>query len=454
VLILGAFQTGVCNARNLRRRGIRTFLADCDPTQTGFHSRSARALLCPDPDSAPEAWAEWMCAFSARLESRPVIIASADLFVTAVSQCESVLREHFLVSEGCRLAGELADKDTQYRLASEHGMPMPLTSIVDSVEGIERFVGEATFPVVLKPLHFREWQRFPSDHPLSHQKVLVAHTVGELIAGYELAAPAGARVVLQEIIQGPDTNKRVYMANYGSTGARTAFAIFRELRCSPPAFGPPTVSETCPDPEAAAVCDEFLQSIGYKGICEIEVKRDSRSGRVLLIEANPRLSGGGDAGNHNGVDLAWLHYLDLIGVQYSPVVQDSRRVRHIMVRPEGGAAAHYVKAGALRWTDVLASYRPPIGFFDLDLASPILSCLNLARAIVDAVRVSLSPLDPATVRSLRDAGALPPTVELTQLGGHLTSDAGGMGQSMQAFGSDYSDLGQADGSGGRGDREG
>jgi predicted ATP-grasp superfamily ATP-dependent carboligase len=239
--------------------------------------------------------------------------------------------------------------------------------------------------------------------------VLVARDRGELIACYELASPAGARIVLQEVIQGPDTNKRVYMAHYGSgTGARTGFAMFRELRCSPVAFGVPTVCESRPDPEAAATCDDFLRAIGFRGICEIEGKHDSRSGRFLLIEANPRLSGAGDAGNHNGVDLAWLHYLDLIGVRYMPVVQESRIIRHIMVRPEGGAAAQYVKSGALRWTDVLASYRPPVGFFDLDLSSPILSMRNLIRAVIDAVRISRSPSDPATIRSLRDAGAIPP----------------------------------------------
>ena len=34
---------------------------------------------------------------------------------------------------------------------------------------------------------------------------------------------------------------------------------------------------------------------------------------MKLIEANPRLSGGGDAAPYAGVDLCWIHYLDLIG---------------------------------------------------------------------------------------------------------------------------------------------
>ena len=49
------------------------------------------------------------------------------------------------------------------------------------------------------------------------------------------------------------------------------------------------------------------------------MKRDTRDGRVKLIEANPRLSGGGDAAPYAGVDLCWLHYLDLIGKRVAPV---------------------------------------------------------------------------------------------------------------------------------------
>jgi len=45
----------------------------------------------------------------------------------------------------------------------------------------------------------------------------------------------------------------------------------------------------------------------------MELKWDARDNRIKLIEANPRLTGGGDAAPHAGVDMCWLHYLDMIG---------------------------------------------------------------------------------------------------------------------------------------------
>ena len=116
-------------------------------------------------------------------------------------------------------------------------------------------------------------------------------------------------VILQEIIEGPDSGKRVYLSCYDVSGKRIANAMLRELRCDPLGFGPASVTEPIVDREVDEICDRWLRSLGYVGICEIEIKQDTRDGRFKLIEANPRLSGSGDAAPYAGVDLVWLHYL-------------------------------------------------------------------------------------------------------------------------------------------------
>ena len=90
------------------------------------------------------------------------------------------------------------------------------------------------------------------------------------------------------------------------------------------------------DPETDEVCDRWLRNLGYSGICEIEMKRDSRDGRVKLIEANPRLTGGGDAAPYAGVDVCWLHYLDLIGKPVTPVAGtgETSGMSYSSVRPQ------------------------------------------------------------------------------------------------------------------------
>ena len=85
------------------------------------------------------------------------------------------------------------------------------------------------------------------------------------------------RVIVQEIIEGDDAAKRVYLSCYAPDGTRTGHAVLRELRCDPVGFGPASVTEPVTDDEVAALCDGWLRRLGYAGICEIEVKRDARA---------------------------------------------------------------------------------------------------------------------------------------------------------------------------------
>lgn len=366
-VVAGAYQTGVLAARSLQRRGVRTTMVDCDPFNPGFRSVYGPALRCPDPDAQPAQWLEFMLALGARSARKSVLLATSDMFVTAIARFEAQLAQHFLVSPGTALQGQLADKQTQYDLAARFGMPMPVTQLVSSEAELAAFAARAMFPCLLKPMHFREWQRFPADHPLLNQKVAIAADVDQLIAHYRSAAGVTPTVMAQEIIEGPDTAKRVYLAYYDADGRRIAHAMFRELRCTPLGFGPASVSEPVDDPDTDEVCNGFLQRLGYRGVCEIEMKRDTRDGKVKLIEANPRLSGGGDAAPYAGVDLPWINYLDLAGQTPAPVGPGKRAFKHIVLRSDAEAIITYRAAGLITWRDVLRSYRPPLAFYDLDL---------------------------------------------------------------------------------------
>lgn len=369
-VIAGAFQTGVLGIRSLKRRGVRAVMFDCVSSMPGFHSVYGPARLCPDPDYKPAEWLQFMIELARELGGKPVLIASSDRFVSSIYRYADALREHFTLSPGVTLQGLFAEKQTQYDLAEKHGMPMPLTRFIKSEAEVVEFGRTAMYPCLIKPTHFREWEKFPPGHPLLRQKVSIAASAAELLANYRLAAGLTPDVILQEIIQGPDTAKRVYLSVYDSNSRRIAHALFLEWRCDPFGFGPATVTVPVVDPEADAVCDAWLRSIGYAGICEIEVKRDTRDGKVKLIEANPRLSGGGDAAPHNGVDLCWLHYCDLIGKHIEPVGPDGRYFKHIVLRAEGAALPNYWQAGLVSWRDILGTYKPPLAFFDLDWRDP------------------------------------------------------------------------------------
>jgi len=368
VVVEGAYQTGVVLMRNLRRRGVAVSCIDYNPSQPGFKTVYGRAHLCPNPDERPAEWLRFMIGLGKEMGAKPVLIASADQFVTAIARHAADLDEHFIfLHTGVAMQALLATKKRQYDIAGEHGLPVPRTQLVRSLDELVRFGAEARFPCLIKPVHFREWEGFPAGHPLLNQKIALAHSPAELESKYRLAEAANPELVVQEVIEGRDDAKLVYLSCYGRDGVRLGSCMVRELRTYPIYYGSASVVEPIDDPETDALCDAFLLGIGYTGLCEIELKRDSRDGCVKMIEANPRYSVTADAAPYAGVDLGWLHYLDLIGEKVEPVQALKRDFRHIFLLRDFACLRSYRKAGLLTWGELLRSYRPPVAFFDFDL---------------------------------------------------------------------------------------
>jgi len=387
VVVAGAYQTGVVLMRNLARRKVEVCCVDCDSSQQGFKTVYGHAHLCPNPDTHPGEWEEFMIELAKRMGRKPVLIPSADQFVTAISDHAAALEQHYIFRPASvATQALLATKKRQYEIADINGMPVPKTKFVESVEEVRQFASSAQFPCLMKPVHFREWERFPSGHPLLNQKIVIATSKEELESNYRLAEGVTSAVVVQEIIEGPDEAKLVYLSCYGRGGKRLGHCLVRELRTTPIYFGSASVVEPISDPETEALCDGFFKSVAYEGLCELEIKRDSRDGRVKLIEANPRYSVTADAAPYAGVDLGWLHYLDLIGEAVEPVQWNGRHFHHIVLRRDVNCFRSYLEAGLTTWGGIARSYRRA-RYFDFDLRDWKLT----AETCVLVLRVLLYP---------------------------------------------------------------
>ena len=366
-VVAGAYQTGVVLMRNLARRGVEVSCIDCDSRRPAFKSVYGKAHLCPNPDEEPAAWVSFMRRLGSQFHRRPVLISSSDRYVSAIAEHVAALKEHFIFADAsATIQGLLATKRRQYELAADHHLPVPRTQVVESAGDLEAFAAAARYPCLLKPIHFRDWQRFPKGHPLFFEKIAVASSREELDRIYKMAAEANPHAVVQEIIEGPDTAKLVYVSCYAQDRRRLGSCVVREIRTDPIYFGSASVVEPVLDADTDAMCDRFLRSIDYAGLCEIKLKRDVRDGSVKMIEANPRYSVTADAAPYAGVDLGWLHYLDLIGQPVRPVEPELRAFRHIVLYRDVNTFRSYLRDGLLTWKDLFRSYRRPVYFFDLD----------------------------------------------------------------------------------------
>ncbi len=377
-IVASGFLTGVLIARSLADRGVRVILIDCDPRVQAFSSPYGEAVVCPNPDEAPAAWVQFMRDLARKVGARPVLMAASDQFISAIGQHADVLGGYFRISRSAKLQADLAVKDGQLRYAKQFGLPIPNSVFVDTENAVLEFASSARFPVLVKPRHQRFWSA-PAGHPVHCRKALVAHDPAELLAKYRLACEFSRQAIIQEMIDAPDKDKRVHVAIYRNDGDRVAHLTLRELRCTH--LGLPTVCEPVEDPAITQICDQFLRATGYLGTCELELIWDSTDNTPKVLDINPRFSGSGDAVHYAGIDQAWLVYLDLIGHPVEAVTPTTLDFRHVMLANDAAALRQYWRDGRLTWKDLLASYRRPVHFWDLDRRNWRLSLATLATCL-------------------------------------------------------------------------
>ena len=353
--------------RDLGRRGVRAFGVDCIADHVGFRSRYGKSYLCPDPDQQPAEWVAFMKSLAQEIGGRPVIVPAADIFVSALGAHADELEPFYRFSrDSVVIQAALATKEQQYALAAQAGFPCPRSVYIQNRADLEAFCREARFPCLMKPRSQREWEVLPAPNPLRGKKIATAQTASELFHQYELVEAFEPRAVLQEIISGRDDAKYCYLSAYGTNRERIGYCVVRQLRTHPIGFGSASIVQPVVEEEIAQMCDHFLRSIHYVGLCEIELKRDARDGKVRLIEVNPRWSVTGDCARYAGLDLGWLHYLDLIG-RPSPTMTATRLdFRHIALYRDAPAFGQYMDAGLTSWTKWWGVYFQPVAFFDFD----------------------------------------------------------------------------------------
>jgi predicted ATP-grasp superfamily ATP-dependent carboligase len=400
VVVASVFQTGLNLMRDLIRRGVRAVGVDYESHNSGFRSVYGHSYLCPNPDTHPQEWLAFMQSLSRQMGIRPVIICAADIFVSALGAHADALEPYYVFSRASvAVQAALATKEQQYALAQQHGLPCPRTVYIESAEQLRDFAGLARFPCLLKPRHQREWEALPEGNRLRGKKLVTGDSVEQLLEFYALAEPYRPQVMAQEIIAGPDSEKYCYLSVYASDGSLLGCSVVREYRCNPILFGSASVVEPVVDHEIATLCDTFLRKVDYAGLCEIELKRDARDSQVKLIEVNPRFSVTGDCASYTGVEVGWLHYLDLIGKR--PVRMEPTRFDflHMVLRREVAAVPVYLDNRLVSWSELMRSYRRRLEFFDVDwrdwrvTAETLYACMKI-MAVYVLRKLGLKPPAP------------------------------------------------------------
>ncbi len=179
-------------------------------------------------------------------------------------------------------SARMFDKTEADRFFRENGLPVP------SRQG---------FPLIAKP-------RFGS----ASKGIRIIADENELNA-----LPNPSEYLLQEYIS---PRKEITVDCYVSLAGEIIAAVPRyriEIQ-----GGEASVTETFRDEEVERLARETLGATGLRGAVTIQMLRDLRDNRLMLMEINPRLGGGAVCACHAGADLPEFILRDTLNMPLSP----------------------------------------------------------------------------------------------------------------------------------------
>jgi D-aspartate ligase len=249
-------------------------------------SRYANFLETPDLYESTERWAEALCAWGAAQKTKPVLFASEDAALLASEKHHDALSRYFLKphpAPGKIL--DVVDKRRLYAAAERIGVGVPGSR-------------EITEPSQVKGLKPSGWLVKPSvRYRLNEtggistflQATGATKAIGgdpERAAREVLAAKFPA--ILQEAVPGPFANLVTIAVSLARDGrVLDWFAACKQYEYPEP-FGDGLIVRIVPDPGLLEPCVRLLRELGYWGICDVEFKKDVRSGEYKILDANPR----------------------------------------------------------------------------------------------------------------------------------------------------------------------
>lgn len=343
-VVLNLQESGLAILRSLGRRGVRVVGLSKDPKAPGAASRYGRFRNAPDSLTAPAALLDSLLVLARELGERAVLFPTNDADLAFLDRHRAALGETFILAlpAGPPLR-DLTDKARLAEVAETHGVTAPVTKRVRSVEELQQVVFALPYPAVIKPVDTSAW-RAPAFYARFHiRKGWRVSNPDECATAYNRLAEVTPEVLIQEWIPGPENAYDVVGAVTGPGGQPLGAFAGRKLMQHPPGIGLGCLMQSVDDP---ALLDEslgFLERIGYHGICEIEFKRDARTGRRRLIEINPRHWDQHGLAPHLGVDLTWIYYRDLIGLPPEPLATPTRHAVWVRGRGVFGAVKHALR---------------------------------------------------------------------------------------------------------------
>jgi D-aspartate ligase len=278
---------------------------------------SGRCFWRPEPGDADRVIAG-LLRLAETIASPAVLLTTDDAGAIFLAEHGADLRKSYLFPDPpTDLPRRLAGKHSLHQLCAGYGVPSPRTSVPGSLDAAREFASSVTYPLIAKlTTPWVEGSGLRSTTVLTGQ--------AELDDAYERCARSAVGLMLQEFIPGGED---WFFHGYcdAASACRPAFTGVKE-RSYPASAGLTSLGRSASNPELASFITTLLTRLGYRGLMDLDIRRDPRTGQYHLLDFNPRLGAQFRVFRDTaGTDVALAAYLDLTGQPIPSAEQVSGR---------------------------------------------------------------------------------------------------------------------------------
>ena len=258
----------------------RLFGVDSDPLSLGLYSKYLVDRYCVPPGDS----SDYLTHIEeiVKKDDINIIFPMSDEEVTSLSQQKKQFEAMGVVIPiaDYDVVSKADDKLVTIRIAEMSGIPVPRTIEFRNLDSLD--FKKLTYPALIKPIYER-----------GGKGIEFVYNEDKLIEAYQKLSPRyGTRLMIQEVIPGGRGSIHLFAGLYDRSGILKASFMSRSIRTKYEFGGPGEGGEPIVDEDLRKQSLTLLNAVGrWFGPVNVEFKRSSMTGKLMLLEINARYWG-------------------------------------------------------------------------------------------------------------------------------------------------------------------
>lgn len=358
--VLGLFETGLGVIRSLGREGIKVYGFDYKK-DIAYYSKYVFPIICPDVRNNEEEFINFLISKAQNFDYKPVLYITSDDFLTAIINNLDKISNYFIINSLDKyLYEKIKNKFLQFKLAKEIDIPVPETIVIKHRSFSPNLVNNLKFPIFIKGQESNQWRNVFG----GSKKGFLVNSKQQLINYLNEIKKTNIDVILQEYIEGPDTNHFKFNCYIDKKGILRAKFCLQKNRQNPIHFGVGSFVESIKNTEIFELGEKLFKSINYRGVGSAEFKFDKKSKQYKLIEINPRYWQQNSLATVCGINFPLIQYLDLTDQLNEYFFDYKVGIKWVNIYSDFDSFLSYRKEGTLKFSDWLKSLKGKKVFSD------------------------------------------------------------------------------------------